>query len=151
MLRVAPLRTGVEILGSETTWFVPVDPTFGQELPPSFVPIGTSGEFAHPAMWIHELLDPGQTTVIGYLILSPGDPESVALFQETRAALDAVGPPGVDAAYKGLRPGEEHWIWLDGPWPSDFVLRGLEYPSRLPSNVFSAPRFAYPIDQFDPR
>lgn len=148
MLRVAPVRTGVEILGSESTWLVPVDPPYDQGLPETFVQVGTTALRAHPSLWVHELLDPGLSDVIGYLILSAGDPDSVALFEATAAALTPLGPLGPDAIYKGFRPGEEHWIWLDQPWPASFALRGLEYAVTLPAPVTEGERFAYPIDQF---
>lgn len=147
MLRVAGLRTGVEILGSETSWLVPVDPPFAGVLPTAFRQVGTN-RYAHPSLWVHELLDSVSGDVLGYLIMAPEDPESVALYAETEQALESLGAPGVNAAYQGLQPGEEHWLWLDVPWPDGFVLRGAEYALAVPEQALTGPRSAYPLDRF---
>jgi len=147
MLRVAAVRTGVEVLGSETTWLVPIDPPYDEGLPPEFLRLEGSPLHVHPAMWIHEILDPAGP-LLGYLVMSPGDERSVELFEATASAIGDVEPAGVDGAYKRFRPGEEHWIWLGAPWPDAFVLRAVEYTAELDANVLEQPRFAYPIDQF---
>ncbi|MEN0067883.1 MAG: hypothetical protein AAGA48_37485 [Myxococcota bacterium] len=149
MLRIPSTRTGVEILGTESTHFVPIGPPYSPVLTGDFISVN-AGLFAHPALWAHEIRSTNGQQLLGYFILCPGDKLTNDRFLATQTVLADAGPLGVDAAYFGFRPGEEHWIWLGNPWPNDFVLRGLDFPIVLTASLLGQPRYAYPIDQFAP-
>lgn len=147
MLRVAGVRTGVEILGSEDAALVPpAGPIVG--VPQEFRPVGSTQWVEHPDLWPHEILDTSNQP-IGLLILCNPSSEAMARFNEVSAVLS-----DPDVLYLGLRPGQEHWIWFDGvlPWPDEFRLRGAEYATQLDPTVWNAAsRRAYTISTFAPQ
>lgn len=143
MLRIAPLRTGVEILASEHTGLVPLPASVGA-LPAAFPVVAQW--VVHPDLWTHELLD-ATGDRIGLLLLCAPGPAAEQRFTAVQAAL-----PDPDDLYLGLRPGEEHWLWFDDPWPATFQIRGREYPTQLdPAQWTVTERQAHRISPFAPQ
>ena len=138
MIRVAGVRTGVEILGSETEGLYP--PIQGQPADPAQLgalglKLGPGGEVLNPWLWVHELTVNGAPA--GQLVLC--DP--------ALAKLTATIPPAVQPYFSGLQPGEEHWRWSGPDVPPAFELRGNPWPAEVREPAVRVDRFV--IGAFD--
>ena len=153
MIRIARMRTGVEVQGSENDSIVDIDPpTYATHLARlvsvhGFTDYGQN-TVAHPGIWVHDILHQDNDTVLGQLVLVDAD-----LFDDL-VADSVLGMNALDVKTKlfaGLERGHEYWLWLSlqdpSVWPS-FRLRGAEYPTAL-LGFGQVTGVHVPMDEFD--
>lgn len=138
MLRLAGVRTDVEILGSEDVFLLPQVPGLTQFK-------GVGDRMVQPDLWAHELVTPNGETVGVLAMCVASDGAS----QSRRLEADAMGV--LDRVYFDMNFNQERWLWNPNtePWPDRFVVRGPGYPYGVDPQAWVgvAPE-TYPIGSF---
>ena len=150
MIRVAGMRTGVEVSGQEVDSIMSPGLLFTQHqsvLESEFDFRQLAGpptvRISNPHIWIHWLFD--QNQVLGQLVMV--SPEITLEAIAIEIGLDPTNPADLaqiaNELFAGLIPGREYWRWNPNQaWPARFSMRGAEYLTGLDptfTEVYSTP------------
>lgn len=160
MIRVAGLRTGVEIWGSEDITFIPMPQDGssldgGMRIGAAFAAQALDGwqysnqasQAGNPHVWTYTIreVDPSgaEGAIAGQLVMCSPTPSAIQDRQAITSHLS--GLPGasnldigavVDRLFGELEVGQERWRWRANRWPTRFRLRRSTNGTRfLPSTL----------------